>query len=413
MAASNVYGFLDSSNSDPNDNVGEWQQHVLHRNAKGFNGTGATLFGLMSRLKSEEAASQVYNWWEKDPYPLNFYSDANYSNSATTLTFTNSTLTETVPVWPLFLANMVLENQRTLERVRILADPTSVSVSVARGVQGTNGTPTAAAAIVAGDMWALVTNARSNGSVPPRSSYRQPVNYNNYIQTFAMTASIDNAYKAGVLRTEMDGPKAEAIADALESIANQIEYAYFFGAAEIATLSGGATYYTGGIENGINVAGLTNNVLNGNGSAGVTLDAFKGWLQHPMQVGSDTKIAFAGPNAYAALSNYANSAAGGFRIMNQETIFGMAIDTLVTPFGQLSLTMHPLFKNDISKNGFMAVVDLKLIWQKIMEPLFFQEYEPVNGQDAWQGQFRAKLGIKQKYPEAFGYATNLQLITAS
>src|SRR6187402_1844417 len=72
FAFSNVAGFLGSATSDANDNVGEWQQYVLHRNGKGMN-SGSTLFGLMSRLANEDADAQVYNWWEKDPVRRNFY----------------------------------------------------------------------------------------------------------------------------------------------------------------------------------------------------------------------------------------------------------------------------------------------------------------------------------------------------
>ena len=59
-----------------------------------------------------------------------------------------------------------------------------------------------------------------------------------------------------------------------------------------------------------------------------------------------------------------------------------------------------------------------LAWNPVLHAVdwfrasFFQEYEPVNGQDAWQGQFRAKLGLKQKFPEAFAYCYDLSKITA-
>lgn len=399
-----VSGFLGTANADTNDYVGEWQQYVLRRNAKGFN-TGSTLFGLMSRLKAENADAVAYNWWEKDPTQLNFISAADYNSAATVIVLTQP---DASSAWQYFLAAQILENSVTGERIRVVTTPTDQNVTVQRGVQGT-----AAAAITTGDLFTLITSAQAEGALPVRSLYVQPTNEQNFIQTFDETFSINNAYKAGILRTDLEGPKREAMLDALEKIANRIEFAYLFGVRESAALSAGQTYYTGGVKDGIDRAGLTDNALDGGGVAGVTLQAFQNWLQTFMTEGSDVKLAFCGPKAYAAISNYANTGAAGFRIMNQETVFGMGITSIVTQYGELSLAFHPLMKNATAKQGTMVVVDLALIWQKSMEPLFLEDNIQTPGQDAYVGQFRAKLGIKQKFPEAFGYADDLQLITAT
>ena len=58
------------------------------------------------------------------------------------------------------------------------------------------------------------------------------------------------------------------------------------------------------------------------------------------------------------------------------------------------------------------MVDLQLIKQKVMEPLFLEPNIQLPGQDSYQEQFRAKLGLKLKFPAAFGYAYNLQKIYA-
>jgi hypothetical protein len=408
MAATNIEGFLTTANADTNDYVGEWQMHVLRRNSKGFN-TGSTLFGLMSRLKSENADNVLYNWWEKDPTILNFYAVSDYSDSVTTVSFQSSaTGGGDATIWVFILSGGIFLNSRTLERIRVTADPTSANITVQRGVQGTT-----AAAIDANDNFSYITDAAVEGSVAVRGSYAQPDNFFNYIQTFKQSVMVANAYKAGVLRTDIDGPKNEATLDSLEKIANRIEWAYLQGCPEIYTSAGGPTYYTGGIQYAIDNAGLTANALNGNGPAGVTLDAFKAWLQTFMVYGDDSKLGFCGPLSYSAISNYASTAQGGFRILNQSTIFGIAITTIMTPFGQFNLAMHPLMNNNVAYQGYMSVVDLKLITQKVMEPLFYQESIELPGQDAYVGQFRAKLGLKLKFPQAFGYAQNLQLINAS
>lgn len=411
VLCSNVAGYLGSATADANDAVGEWQQYVLRKNSKGMN-TGSTLFGLMSRLANEDADAQVYNWWEKDPVRRNFYSTADRAQADTTISFDDNGTVPVTDIWVFLAAGSILLNDRTGERIRVTATPTTSTVTIARGVQGTTA-PAGSTSITNNDAWTLVTLAKANGAVPRRSAYAQPSSVQNYIQTFNATASVENAYKAGILRTDIDGPKMEQTLDALEQVANDIEYAYFLGVKEVANLTEGATYYTGGIKNAIDAAGLTTNALNGNGASGVTLDAFSAWISSFMRKGSDTKLGFFGPAAYEAISKYANTAAGGYRTQDHtETVFGLNIETIKTPTGQLSMAMHPLFGNNPIYNDWGFVIDLQLIVQKIMEPLFFQEYEPVNGQDAWQGQFRAKLGLKQKFPEAFGYCYDLQKITA-
>lgn len=416
---SNVAGYLSRANADTNDDVGEWQTGVLRRNAKGMN-TGSTLFALMSRLGSENADSQTYNWFEKDPTRRTFFAAAAYASTSTTaLQFDNNSDTGTLDqtVCALLRNGAILENYRTGERLTVVVESNSYSqpVIVSRGSLGYTstalaGVATTPAAILIHDAFNLITLAKPNGANPSTSKFTQPSRYLNYCQTFNATASVENAYVNGILRTDLDGPWDEQKLDALEQIANDIEFGLFFGVAGIV----GTTYTTGGIRNGIDSAGLTSNALNGNLTTGVTLATFTNWIQSFMTVGSDTKLAFCGPNAYAAISYFANSAQGGYRIMQSESdsIFGMNIKVIETPFGQLDLASHPLFKNVASFNGHMMVVDLEMIKQKTFEKLFFQEYEPTNGSDTRQGQFRAKIGLKMKYPAAFGYAYDLQLINA-
>lgn len=419
FAMSNVAGYLSRANADTNDDVGEWQTGVLRRNAKGMN-TGSTLFALMSRLGSENADSQTYNWFEKDPTRRAFYAAAAYASTSTTaLQFDNNSDTGTLDqtVCALLRNGAILENYRTGERITVVVESNNYSqpVIVSRGSLGYTSTalsavPTTPTAILIHDVFNLVTLAKPNGANPSTSSFTQPSRYLNYCQTFNHTASVENAYVNGILRTDLDGPWDEQKLDALEQVANDIEFALFFGVAGIV----GSTYTTGGIRNAIDSASLTSNALNGALTTGVALAAFTAWIQSFMTVGSDTKLAFCGPNAYAAISYFANSAVGGYRIMQGESdsIFGLNLTTIQTPFGKLDLASHPLFKNVTSFNGHMMVVDLELIKQKTFEKLFFQEYEPVNGSDTRQGQFRAKLGLKLKYPAAFGYAYDLQQINA-
>jgi len=161
-------------------------------------------------------------------------------------------------------------------------------------------------------------------------------------------------------------------------------------------------------------AGLTSShILDGGASQTVSLAAFKDWLQSFMVFGSNQKLALCGPQAFAAISNFANTARAGFRIMNNETVFGMNITTIVTPSGILELTFHPLLQELSAYRSSMFVLDMANIVQKTMEPLFLERNIQTRGKDAYMEQFRAKLGLKLKFAEAFGFASNIKRIVAS
>lgn len=417
-AFGSVAGYLSRANADTNDDVGEWQQGVLHRNAKGMN-TGSTLFALMSRLGNENADSQTYNWFEKDPTRRVFYCDTVMTTSSTQIQFSNTTASGTYDsgtldqtVGTLLKAGAIIENTVTNERMIVVAGSSSYStpITVSRAARGYNGSATTAVVTALYQPFVLITLAKPNGSNPIESAFTQPSNYLNYIQTFNSTASVENAYKNGILRTDIDGPWMEQKADALERIANDINLAYYLGVAEVA----GTTYRTGGVRNGIDKVTLTDNALAGGSGAGVSLDSLNTWFESFMTWGSDVKLAFCGPKAYSAISKFANSAQGGYRIMqgDNNNEFGLVLTTVQTPFGAIDLCTEPLFKTIPTFNGHMIVIDLELIKQKTFEPLFFEQYAPTPGSDTLQGQFRAKLGIKMKNPQAFGYATNFHKINA-
>ena len=83
-----VAGLLSSTSAQTNDLVGEFQESIFVRNAKGMN-VGSTLFGLMAKLKSEPADNIEYNWFERDPVMRTVYTNngAGYSATATTFVF--------------------------------------------------------------------------------------------------------------------------------------------------------------------------------------------------------------------------------------------------------------------------------------------------------------------------------------
>jgi hypothetical protein len=61
----------------------------------------------------------------------------------------------------------------------------------------------------------------------------------------------------------------------------------------------------------------------------------------------------------------------------------------------------------------MVVVDLPLLVQKTFEPLFLEPDIQLPGQDSYKEQYRAKLGLKLKFAQAFGVAFNVNSIVTA
>lgn len=414
-----IAGLLSTSNANSDldtkaDLVGEYQDTILVRNSKGMN-AGSTLFGLMSRLKAEPAENTEFNWFERDPVNRQvFVATANGTpptspGQSGTIVISADNTTFTTIGWTFLAQGHMLRNMTTGEMIQVTADPTTNTVSVARAI---NGGTLSGYVLVQGDILAIVTLGKDEGALPTRASYEEPEVLTNFIQTFNSTVDLTNAFKANKLRSDQAGPLKARRIQALEKIAKDVESAFLLGTKQRLTGSNGYVYYTGGIKDAVDTA-VPQNALNGNGSGGVSYATdVAPWLQGFMTVGSDAKLGLCGPQAYAAFSALANSATNGFRIMNQETVWGMNITVINTPFGELDLAFHPLLKEIPAFASWIFVADLAHVMQKTLEPLFLEPNIQTPGQDSYMEQFRAKLGLKLRFAEAFGYAHDLQVINA-
>src|SRR5437870_2982642 len=79
-------------------------------------------FTKMVSLTVENVEAVVYNWWERNPSRINFYSAAAATSTATTITSQDG-VTTTVDVSPLLHDGCVLLNSRSSELIVVNGDP--------------------------------------------------------------------------------------------------------------------------------------------------------------------------------------------------------------------------------------------------------------------------------------------------
>jgi len=415
-----VAGLLSSSNASQSldakgDLVGEYQESILVRNAKGMN-AGSTLFGLMSKLRAEPAENTEFNWFERDPVRREIAADGADTTAPVTSGEADTIVFQESPsggdAWPFLAQGHVLRNDRTGEYVKVTATPSTNTVAVLRAINTSDAGTLATYTIVDNDIFVIITLGKDEGALPTRASYEEPDVLTNFVQTYNSVVELTNAFKANKLRSDAAGPLKARRIQALEKIAKDIETSFLLGVKKRLTGSNGYEYYTGGIKDAVDAA-APDNALNGQGNSGVDIADVNDWLQGFMTVGSDAKLALCGPKAYSVFSSFASSASNGFRIMNQETVYGMNITVINTPFGELDLAFHPLLKEISTLTDWLFAVDLAHVMQKTMEPLFLEPNIQTPGQDSYKEQFRAKLGLKLRFAEAFGYAFDLAKITSS
>lgn len=413
--------------------VSEYQDTILVRNSRGLN-AGTSLFGLMAKLKNEPTETTEFKWFERDPVTRIVY-NAQAAGTAGTVGATGggtagdsvfmyvddgAAVASSKGVDGLVQVGTVLRAQSgellVVTAVLVASEANGsggfrTKLQVTRGFG--DGAATSCPAIADNDKIVVVTLGKSEGGTPTNPVYESPSTLYNYVQTFNSAVYLTNAFKASKLRTDIEGPLRERRVQALERVARDIELAYFFGRRSRTSGSSGYSYYTGGIVSSIGQIspGSTPAQSLTTSSGSCTLATFNDWLASFLTLGSDAKLAFCGPKAYSAISNFSNSATNGFRITGQETVFGMNITEINTPFGSLSLAMHPLFKEISEYNSTLVAVDLAMIVQKVMEPLFLEPNIQTPGEDSYKEQFRAKYGLKLKFPQAFGYAADLKTIT--
>lgn len=410
-----IQGILTLANANTSDLVGEFQESIFVRNSKGFN-VGASLFGLLAKLKNEPAENIEFNWWERNPVRRTFYSTAATSAASTSISFDDNASSADTTVWKTLVDGHILRNDRTGEYIRVNGTPTTAVVTIGRaaGVSAATGY-VAAAGVNDNDVWTLITLAKAEGASPVGASYTNPDLVKNYIQTFQSTVELTNAFKGSVLRTDQQGPLDDRRLQALEQISRDIEFQYLCGIKATPSDVVAPGYMTGGLADSLAAAGLSGalgadfNYVDAAGA--VSMANFRNWLNTFMVVGSEQKLAFAGPAAYQAISVYANSATNGFRIMQSENVFGMNITSIMTPFGVLDLAMHPLLREATAFNDWMFVFDLAHVVQKVFEPLFLEDNVQTPGSDSYKEQYRAKLGLKLRFINAHGVMKNLTSIT--
>lgn len=221
------------------------------------------------------------------------------------------------------------------------------------------------------------------GAVPNNIAY-DPVKYTNFTQIFRSPLRISNTARATTYKPGSPGDYAELLREALELHGIQKEKAFLFSlpTEKIGTnnmperTTGGLLWF---VQNHGGFVGDFRTI----NTPDFTLPAAAQWttygsrfLDYVMAMvtrygGYGNRICFCGWGAVAGVQNaILYGPKTQYNIVYKDSIFGMRITTLVSPFGEFELVVHPLFTYFPNFRNSMFIISFEDL-----------EYRPLNGRE--------------------------------
>ena len=326
-----IQGLRLTTNFATDERPKNWREGILLRWPNGK----APLTALTSAMKTRVVDDAEFNWWEKE------LSNRSVALSAT-ITAIQTTIAVSSGAYQLKAGDLLWSVQSS-EIMRVSADPSSdTSIPVTRGFANTTAAAiTYNATLVNPNLVVLAAAFEENSDAPTGINF-DPTKIYNYTQIIRHTLEASRTALKTRLRT---GDQAkEAKREVLELHSMDMERAFWFGKRNETTISGKPVRTTMGVLEYLN-AYASSNVIDAV-AATVNYEYIETQLEAMFRFGSSEKMAFCGNTFLLNLQRTIRKARGGqLQIIQGQKEFGMNIQRLVCPFGELVFKTHPLFNN--------------------------------------------------------------------
>lgn len=383
-----ILGLRHTGNFEANERPKNWREGILRQQPNG----DAPLFALTALMGERTTDDPEFSWFEKLMPSRRGELSANLAIDATSLAVASGAKT--------YPRGTILRSEQTEELFYVTADPpTDTAIPVSRGFAGS----TAATVTIASEnpFFHIVGNAYEEGSDAPTGVNWEPTRKRNYTQIFRNTLEMTRTARKTRLRTG-DQVK-EAKRECMEEHARAIEMAMFFGKPYEGSMNGKPFRTTGGVISFIDPANIVD-VSGGN----VTTDLLDDWMQAIFAWGSNEKTAFIGSTALAAI-NRAVKKDSHYNISAGVKEYGMNVTRITSPFGELVVKTHPLFRFHTQPSAGRATLDtwLFVLDQKEIEYVCFSgddmRYEQKLNQvgvDGDKSGFITECGLEVNFPKS-------------
>jgi len=291
----------------------------------------------------------------------------------------------------------IVVNSGTGEVMRVTADTTGTTLTVARNIGGTTHQIADNA-----ELFVAGFAAAENDDVGTPITFDATV-ASNYTQIFRTAFGVSNTLKSTYLRT---GDKEdEAMTKALKLHMSDIERAMFFGIkAEDNGSSATPRRYTGGLINTLTTVIDCDSDIDGDGSMNES-QFDEELIKTVFKYGSKEKIAFCGYKVAAHLQEFGKDR---WRPESVQGAYGVNLTRYNTFAGDLMVHLHPQFRQIPGMDDAMVIVDFPYLKYRYLEGRDTALYEnrQGNGVDGAIHEYLTECGLELLQDKTHTYIKN-------
>lgn len=365
--------------------------------------TGTALFLAMTAgMKKESTVDTVFTWFE----------DSHISGRTNTVSG-GTTTTVVVGDGSFYTPNTVLLVEETGEHMLVTASAAN-SLTVIRGLAGTSIVSITNAMNVQ-----KIGNAFEEASGMPTAVTQQGAPRMNYTQIFRNGWAISGTAKAVKFLTGSKLAHNKKMCATYH--AEDMERSFLWGKKMISQLNGKQLRLTDGVVQQIEIGGGT--VLSaatgsnaGDLSRGDLEEHIRNIFRYNVLGQPNERIAMGGDQVLAVLNKMA-WLDGSYELKQGETKLGIAITTIMTPFGTLKLMTHPLMNENPTWRKEMYTLHPGGITKRTLRDTFHEDYDKnglrIQGKDADEGVITTEAGVQVGAPRTMGILRNVTKAVAT
>jgi len=245
-----------------------------------------------------------------------------------------------------------------------------------------------------------------------------PIRHHNNTQIHRTPLSVTRTARKTKLRTDRTGPYMEAKREALQLHGVELEHSFLFSEREeitsIATgslsseISGTSTGKPLRLQRGVinwlptintGTAASIHWDVGTAFSGGLSELTFDAWLEELFRYGSFEKLVFAGSTALNVLNQLAKNKLTIQSVPTDQT-YGMALQRVITPFGNILLRQHPLMSVDPVWRKDLIAVDPAHLKYRYLDDTRFLRNRQSPGEDASVDEYLTEAGLECRWSGA-------------
>lgn len=270
-----------------------------------------------------------------------------------------------------------------------------------------------------GDPFVIVGSGFQEGAAIGNAIAYAPLSHFNYTQIFRTPLYLTRTARKTKLRWDRRGPWIESRREALQLHSTEMEKAFLWGErAEVTSLtatagigspldaglsSGTPLRTTRGIVNWLPTATSTGTSvhmdINTQYSGVLTEKTFEGWAEEIFRYGSNEKLMLAGSTLLNVLNQMAKNKMTLTAVPTDQT-YGMDLQRLITPFGNLLLKQHPLMSHNATWRKDAIVVDVEKLKYRYVDDTAFLVNRQAPGDDASKDEYLTECGLEAHFTGA-------------